>query len=235
MTKTARSPAPTKKNATALAAALKPMCADAVGRRSPPWRQSVIAARDGVVHNPGSGRARSGLTPPPRGRHRSSPPASRGGRAGSPRNRRSIRRPPLSRATNIDDAVLRRGSAKSCAEWVGDGAIAARELVLALGAGLDALRAMADGVFDRLIIADLEMQKGPLLDRAPVAAVDGVVAEKIDRAGDIAPAAPRHDQQNALGHGRADAVEKVARQIGTAPFARAGVHVEGEERVPMRL
>ena len=48
--------------------------------------------------------------------------------------------------------------------------IAARELVLALGAGLDALELAVDGELDGLVIADLEMQERVVLDRAPVAA-----------------------------------------------------------------
>ena len=67
-----------------------------------------------------------------------------------------------------------------------DRPIAARDLVLALRAGLDALVAVPNGEFDRLIIAELEMQEGPMLERAPVAAVERVVAEKL-----IAPATRR--------------------------------------------
>ena len=49
----------------------------------------------------------------------------------------------------------------------GDRQIATGELVLALGAGLDALEPALDGEVDRLVIADLEMQEGMLLDAAP--------------------------------------------------------------------
>ena len=41
----------------------------------------------------------------------------------------------------------------------GDRQIAARELVLALGAGLDAGELVLDGVLDRLVVAELEMQE----------------------------------------------------------------------------
>src|SRR5208337_2515121 len=43
----------------------------------------------------------------------------------------------------------------------------------------------------------------------------------------------RHHEEDALGHRRADQAEEGSGQIGTAPFARAGVHVELEERVPV--
>ena len=52
--------------------------------------------------------------------------------------------------------------------------IAARQLVLALGAGLDARQLVGDRVVDRLIVAELEMQERMVLDGAPVAAIDRV-------------------------------------------------------------
>ena len=66
--------------------------------------------------------------------------------------------------------------------------VAARELVLALRAGLDARQAVGDGPIDRLVVAELEMQERLLLDRAPVAAVERVGADEIERAGDVAAA-----------------------------------------------
>src|SRR3981081_1571755 len=48
--------------------------------------------------------------------------------------------------------------------------ISARELVLALRAGLYRFQAAPDRKVDGLVIADLEMQKRMMLDRAPVAA-----------------------------------------------------------------
>ena len=45
---------------------------------------------------------------------------------------------------------------------IGEGrAVAARELVLPLGASLDAAQSARQREVDRLIVADLEMQKGP--------------------------------------------------------------------------
>ena len=54
--------------------------------------------------------------------------------------------------------------------------VAARELVLALRAGLDPRELVLDRVFDRLIVAQLEMQERVMLDRAPVAAVQRVAS-----------------------------------------------------------
>ena len=47
----------------------------------------------------------------------------------------------------------------------GDRQVAARQLVLALGAGLDAGEAVRDGPVDRLV-AELEVQAGGVLDAA---------------------------------------------------------------------
>src|SRR3954452_13893227 len=48
--------------------------------------------------------------------------------------------------------------------------VAPCDLVLALRAGLDVRQPAFDGKVDRLIIADLEMQEGMMLDRTPAAA-----------------------------------------------------------------
>ena len=53
--------------------------------------------------------------------------------------------------------------------------IAARQLVLALRAGLDARELVGNRVVDGLIVAQLEMQERMVLDGAPVAAVDRIV------------------------------------------------------------
>src|SRR6202140_1511922 len=58
----------------------------------------------------------------------------------------------------------------------GLGEIAARDLVLALRAGLDSFQAAPDRKIDGLVIADLEMQERVMFDRAPVAAEQRVGA-----------------------------------------------------------
>src|SRR5665213_111347 len=54
--------------------------------------------------------------------------------------------------------------------------VAARQFVLALGAGFDARKFMHDGVVDGLIVAQLKMQERMMLNSAPIAAVNRVVA-----------------------------------------------------------
>ena len=54
--------------------------------------------------------------------------------------------------------------------------VAARELVLALRAGLDPGELVLDREIDGLVIAQLEMQERVMLDRAPVAAVERVAS-----------------------------------------------------------
>ena len=58
--------------------------------------------------------------------------------------------------------------------------------MLALGAGLDARELALDGVLDRLIVAELEMQERMMLDAAPVAAEQRIGADEVDGAGDPA-------------------------------------------------
>src|SRR3984957_8292390 len=72
-----------------------------------------------------------------------------------------------SRQSRIGEFVRRIGEGRP---------VAPRELVLPLRARLDAAQSSRESEVDRLIVADLEMQKGPVLDRAPVAAVERVVA-----------------------------------------------------------
>ena len=67
--------------------------------------------------------------------------------------------------------------------------VAAREFVLALRAGFDPLEPVCDRIVDRLVVAELEMQKRMVLDRAPIAAIERVGADEIDGAGDPAAGA----------------------------------------------
>ena len=69
--------------------------------------------------------------------------------------------------------------------------------------------------------------------RPPIAPVERILADEIDRAGDGAAIALGHDQKNMIAHRRADFREKFAGQIGRAPFARARIRVEMKKRVPM--
>src|SRR3954452_14629676 len=82
--------------------------------------------------------------------------------------------------------------------------VSARQLVLALRAGLDHPQAALDREINRLVIADLEMQERMMLDRAPIAAEQRIGADKIDRARDPATVPLGHYQQHVLAHGLAD-------------------------------
>src|SRR5581483_584933 len=97
--------------------------------------------------------------------------------------------------------------------------VAARELVLALCTGLDDPEPMLDGVVDRLVVADLEMQERMMLDRAPVAPEQRVRADEVDRAGDPAVIAAGHHQEHVAGHATADQRIERAVEIWPAPFA----------------
>src|ERR1019366_6709890 len=64
---------------------------------------------------------------------------------------------------------------------------------------------------------------------------DRIGPEKIDGAGNPAPGAAGHYQQDAIAHLFAHYREEFAGEVGPVPFARACVDVEGEKRVPDRL
>jgi hypothetical protein len=113
--------------------------------------------------------------------------------------------------------------------------IAARQFVPALRARLGAGKAAGDSGIDRLVIAKLEVEIGHFLGRAPIAAVERLGADHVERAGDRLAVAQRQDQQQPVRHPLADQGEEGAGQIGLAPFAGAGVLVEDPEGVPMRL
>jgi hypothetical protein len=92
---------------------------------------------------------------------------------------------------------------------------------------------MRDGVVDGLVVAGLEVQEGVALQAAPIAAVESVVALEVERAADRAAIGLGHHQHDLVGHGRSQDVEEGAGQVGRAPLAAAGVHVEGKEGVPV--
>ena len=83
----------------------------------------------------------------------------------------------------------------------------------ALRTGLDACKTVIDRVFDRLVIAGLEMKEGVALDAAPIAAEQRIVAAQVQRAADHLVAAQGHHQDDTVGHAFADAIEKIARQV----------------------
>ncbi len=114
----------------------------------------------------------------------------------------------------------------------GLGQVAARDLVFALCAGLDALQTALDCEVDSLIVADLEVEERVMLDRTPVAAEQRVRSDKIDCARDPFFVALCHHQQHVVGHGIADLRKELAREVRSPPFARAGLHIEFKESIP---
>ena len=105
--------------------------------------------------------------------------------------------------------------------------------MLALGTGFDTVEPEPDRDLDRLMVTELEMQVRVLLQQAPIAAIEGIGADEIERGSDVAPILPGQHQQDPVGHALVDQLKKLAIEIGAAPFARAGVLVTGEEDVPM--
>ncbi len=104
--------------------------------------------------------------------------------------------------------------------------------MLALRTGLDDLEAVGDGVVDRLIVADLEMEERHLAGRAPTRAVSRSFPMKLMASGNRLIAFGGKDQQHAIGHVFAEQREELAVEIGLAPFAGAGVFSKNRRRRP---
>ena len=81
--------------------------------------------------------------------------------------------------------------------------VAARDLVLALRACFDPRYFVGERIIDGLIVAELEVQERVMLDRAPVAAEQGMRTKKVDSPCDPPAGAFGHDQHDALAHGLA--------------------------------
>src|SRR3546814_18394525 len=62
------------------------------------------------------------------------------------------------------------------------GRIAARQLVLALGARLNSLQSPRDGKIDGLVIAEFEMQEGHVLHTAPITSIQGMGSKQLGSA-----------------------------------------------------
>ena len=78
------------------------------------------------------------------------------------------------------------------------------------------------------------MEERHLLGRAPIAAIERVRADQVERACDRHAVPLGEDQQDPVAHRLPDLVEKRSRQIGLAPFAAARVLIEDPERIPVR-
>ena len=89
--------------------------------------------------------------------------------------------------------------------------VAAGELVRALRARLDTREPSRNGEVDGLVVADLEMQAGVLLERAPIAAIERVGADEVQRACDGAAVALGEYEQDLIAHALADQAEKKLR------------------------
>ena len=106
-----------------------------------------------------------------------------------------------------------------------------RDLVLPLGARLDAGQLVRDRVLDRAVVGELEVEPRERFSdatrRAPVPAKEGVGADQVEGGRDGAAGVVRDDEGD-VGRGGAgeEGPKKVARQVVGAPPPRRGVDVE---------
>ena len=116
-----------------------------------------------------------------------------------------------------------------------DRAIAARELVFPLSARLHPAKPPRDREIDGLIITKFEMEEGNILTASPIAAVECICADQVERTGDRTAITQGENQQDPVCHRLAEQAEESAGQVGAAPFARAGILVEFPKGIPMRF
>src|SRR5690606_5582931 len=99
----------------------------------------------------------------------------------------------------------------------------------------NARQLVGDRVLDGLVITDLEVKVRMVLDGAPVAAVEAITADQVERSRDIAASPLCHDEQTPVPHDLAEQREESPADVRPAPLARAGVHVKVEKGIPMLL
>src|SRR4029079_314997 len=104
--------------------------------------------------------------------------------------------------TTVGDEVRARGHHRL---------VAPGDFVLALRAGLNGCEAVLDSPLDRAVVAELEVKEGHLLRAAPIAAVERVRPDEVERTGDRMAAAAGEEQQDGIAHPLADQAEEFAR------------------------
>lgn len=127
--------------------------------------------------------------------------------------------------------------------WVGypvggagdDGHEAARQFVLALGAPFKALQAMADGVFDAAVVAQLEVQAIHLLQRAPVAAIQIGAVPQTPTGCNGLPGTIGHEQHAVLAQGLAHLPEKVQVKVGRGAVLQIGLTITTLKKLPVLI
>src|SRR5258708_9061481 len=115
-------------------------------------------------------------------------------------------RAPEARVDEVMDAVRQRRQEP------------AHPLVLAARARFEARDLALDALFDRVVIANIEVQKRVFLGRAPGAAVERVGAREVERARDHPTAlVGREDDLHVLFHAIANLAEESSVQVPPAP------------------
>ena len=104
-----------------------------------------------------------------------------------------------------------------------------------LGTRLNPLKTPRNRRIYRLIIAELKMQEGPVLAAPPIAPIERISTDQVERTGNHPLPVLGKDQQHLVRHPLAQHREKRAGQIGLPPFPGTGVLIEGPEYIPMRL
>src|SRR5690606_37590696 len=109
-----------------------------------------------------------------------------------------------------------------------------QQLVLSLGASIEALEPFGNAALHALIETGLEMQTVILLQTAPVAPVKTVIPHQKQGTGHIPPPVTGKYQTHRFSHTRAQQRKEFRCQIGTPAALEIGGSVEGIEALPVR-
>ena len=93
--------------------------------------------------------------------------------------------------------------------------------MLAPRTGLEGVEAARDRVFDRVVVADVEVEKRALLDRAPVATEEPISAADVERARDRTTRVARDHDLDRFGHPRDHELEEFSIQVLLRPRVEA--------------
>ena len=72
-----------------------------------------------------------------------------------------------------------------------------------------------------------------MFQAAPVAPIEGLTPDKIQRARNRVAVTFRHNKMQIIGHSLVDDRKELPRQIGPAPFARSGILIKGPKGIPV--
>ena len=107
--------------------------------------------------------------------------------------------------------------------------------MLALGAGIETLQALGDGLVHTLVETGLEMQAVEFGQAAPVASIEAVATDQAEGHGHRPAALARQHHADRARHALGQQAEEVPGQVGRLAAHLVGIGVAEVDEVPLRL